>query len=78
MCPEGPAFTIAAVGDAIGTRTANFTHHFLIAMPAMADPHFSHTLTYAILLSMIVSLTVTPMMTPGLTASWKPSIRAAG
>jgi putative transcriptional regulator len=34
------------VGDAIGTRAANFTHHFLIAMPAMADPHFSHTLTY--------------------------------
>ncbi len=27
-------------------ETANFTHHFLIAMPAMADPHFSHTLTY--------------------------------
>ena len=26
--------------------TANFTHHFLIAMPAMADPHFAHTLTY--------------------------------
>ena len=26
--------------------TVNFTHHFLIAMPAMADPHFSHTLTY--------------------------------
>ena len=25
---------------------ANFTHHFLIAMPAMADPHFAHTLTY--------------------------------
>ena len=46
LCPEEPAFTIAAVGDAIGTRTANFTHHFLIAMPAMADPHFSHTLTY--------------------------------
>ena len=34
------------MGDAIGTRAANFTHHFLIAMPAMADPHFSHTLTY--------------------------------
>jgi len=24
----------------------NLTHHFLIAMPAMADPHFSRTLTY--------------------------------
>ena len=26
--------------------TLNLTHHFLIAMPAMADPHFAHTLTY--------------------------------
>jgi putative transcriptional regulator len=26
--------------------TANFTHHFLIAMPAMADPNFAHTLTF--------------------------------
>jgi putative transcriptional regulator len=26
--------------------TANFTHHFLIAMPGMADPNFAHTLTY--------------------------------
>jgi len=25
---------------------ANFTDHFLIAMPGMADPHFAHTLTY--------------------------------
>jgi putative transcriptional regulator len=24
----------------------NLTHHFLIAMPSMADPHFSKTLTY--------------------------------
>lgn len=24
----------------------NLTHHFLIAMPAMADPNFSNTLTY--------------------------------
>jgi len=24
----------------------NLTHHFLIAMPAMADPHFSRTLTF--------------------------------
>jgi putative transcriptional regulator len=26
--------------------TANFTRHFLIAMPAMADPNFAHTLTF--------------------------------
>jgi putative transcriptional regulator len=26
--------------------SANFTHHFLIAMPAMADPNFAHTLTF--------------------------------
>ncbi len=26
--------------------TANFTHHFLIAMPAMADPNFARTLTW--------------------------------
>jgi putative transcriptional regulator len=25
---------------------ANFTHHFLIAMPAMADPNFANTLTF--------------------------------
>lgn len=25
---------------------ANLTHHFLIAMPAMADPNFARTLTY--------------------------------
>ena len=30
----------------IGTRHVNLTHHFLIAMPAMADPNFAHTLTY--------------------------------
>ena len=24
----------------------NLTHHFLIAMPAMADPHFANSLTY--------------------------------
>ena len=34
------------MGDSIGGRAANFTHHFLIAMPAMADQNFSHTLTY--------------------------------
>ncbi|THF61280.1 YqgE/AlgH family protein [Pseudothauera rhizosphaerae] len=26
--------------------TANLTHHFLIAMPRMADPNFARTLTY--------------------------------
>ncbi len=26
--------------------TANLTHHFLIAMPAMGDPNFARTLTY--------------------------------
>ena len=46
LCLEGPEFTIAAVGHAMGATSANFTHHFLIAMPAMADPHFSNTLTY--------------------------------
>jgi putative transcriptional regulator len=30
----------------VDDRTANFTHHFLIAMPGMADPHFANTLTY--------------------------------
>ncbi len=25
---------------------ANLTHHLLVAMPAMADPHFSRTVTY--------------------------------
>src|SRR4030095_10194426 len=34
------------MGEAVGAPTANFTHHFLIAMPAMADPHFANTLTY--------------------------------
>ncbi|MDD3354316.1 YqgE/AlgH family protein [Zoogloea sp.] len=28
------------------TSTINLTHHFLIAMPAMADPNFTRTLTY--------------------------------
>lgn len=27
-------------------QTVNLTRHFLIAMPAMADPHFSKTLTF--------------------------------
>jgi len=26
--------------------SVNLTHHFLIAMPAMADPHFANSLTY--------------------------------
>ena len=30
----------------MNTPTANFTHHFLIAMPSMTDPHFARTLTY--------------------------------
>jgi len=30
----------------MGGSTANFTGHFLIAMPGMVDPHFAHTLTY--------------------------------
>jgi putative transcriptional regulator len=34
------------MGDSTGGSTPNFTHHFLIAMPAMADPRFSRTLTY--------------------------------
>jgi putative transcriptional regulator len=28
--------------------SSNLTHHFLIAMPQMADPHFSRTLTYIV------------------------------
>ena len=27
-------------------QSVNLTHHFLIAMPSMVDPHFSRTLTY--------------------------------
>ena len=46
MCGRWPAFTIAPMGDSPGGPTANFTHHFLIAMPTMADPRFSQTLTY--------------------------------
>jgi len=34
------------MGDAMGSQSPNFTHHFLIAMPTMADPRFSQTLTY--------------------------------
>src|SRR5258705_5235432 len=34
------------MGGSTGGPAANFTHHFLIAMPTMADPRFSQTLTY--------------------------------
>src|SRR5262245_56061632 len=27
-------------------ESVNLTHHFLIAMPSMADPHFARSLTY--------------------------------
>ena len=30
----------------MANSSANFTDHFLIAMPNMVDPHFAHTLTY--------------------------------
>ncbi|MDB5810269.1 MAG: hypothetical protein JWN94_2391 [Betaproteobacteria bacterium] len=49
------AFTIAPVltnrprqagQDSEKMQSVNLTHHFLIAMPNMADPHFSKTLTY--------------------------------
>jgi putative transcriptional regulator len=30
----------------MGESRVNLTHHFLIAMPSMADPHFAHTLIY--------------------------------
>lgn len=30
----------------VKTETTNFTGHFLIAMPAMADPNFARTLTF--------------------------------
>ena len=34
------------IGSRMGESRVNLTHHFLIAMPSMADPHFAHTLTY--------------------------------
>ena len=34
------------MGDPTAGTSPNFTRHFLIAMPAMADPRFSRTLTY--------------------------------
>jgi len=33
-----------AIGEAM--KSMNLTHHFLIAMPNMADPHFAKTLTF--------------------------------
>ena len=30
----------------VSAQAVNLTHHFLIAMPAMVDPHFAHTLTF--------------------------------
>src|SRR5512141_1741390 len=41
IVPTTPGVYNCAVGDSV-----NLTHHFLIAMPAMADPHFAHSLTY--------------------------------
>ena len=41
LCRQPSQITIAAVGDSV-----NLTHHFLIAMPAMMDPHFANALTY--------------------------------
>src|SRR3989442_1589760 len=42
LCPGGAEFTISSMGDS----RVSLTHHFLIAMPSMADPHFAHTLIY--------------------------------
>src|SRR5271168_4030876 len=42
LCPGGAEITITAMGDS----RVSLTHHFLIAMPSMADPHFAHTLIY--------------------------------
>jgi putative transcriptional regulator len=32
--------------EAMGETRVNLSHHFLIAMPNMVDPHFAHTLIY--------------------------------
>jgi|SRR5690625_2811819 len=32
--------------DTIGMNAPDLTHHFLIAMPSLADPNFSRTVTY--------------------------------
>ena len=39
--PINPTHYNEGVGESV-----NLTHHFLIAMPAMADPHFANALTY--------------------------------
>lgn len=35
-----------AYNEFVATEPVNLTHHFLIAMPNMADPNFARTLTY--------------------------------
>ena len=42
MCRVAAQITITPMGDS----RVSLTHHFLIAMPSMADPHFAHTLIY--------------------------------
>ena len=42
LCGGGAQITIRPMAG----PSANFTHHFLIAMPAMADPNFANTLTF--------------------------------
>ena len=42
LCPPGEGVYNGGMGDS----RVNLTHHFLIAMPSMADPHFAHTLIY--------------------------------
>ncbi len=42
LCRGLPAITI----ERMSVESANFTHHFLIAMPGMTDPHFARALTF--------------------------------
>src|SRR5512136_1215795 len=42
LCRSCAAITIRPMPRS----TVNLTRHFLIAMPAMVDPNFAHTLTY--------------------------------
>ena len=42
LCRQSATFTMRAW---VAT-SVDLTNHFLIAMPAMADPHFAHTLTF--------------------------------
>jgi putative transcriptional regulator len=48
--PAGRLFIVAHppsdYNSTLMTEPINLTHHFLIAMPAMADPNFAHTLTF--------------------------------